>query len=139
MNAWQNSTVTQAPNTDAKITPHSNHIARFSFPRTVGVVPTFLSAMTVTLPDESVDTRGPKRPSTSVMKLVPATDEMFQTPDGRPTARSFVFLGIDPDEYRLLRKRVLEQGHPTINRATRRYAQRTGDKARRAKARRANR
>lgn len=70
------------------------------------------------------------------MRLVPATDEMFRTPDGRPTARGIVLLGMDPVEWKLLHRRVLEQGHPTINRRSRRYSQRTGDKARRAKERR---
>lgn len=68
------------------------------------------------------------------MRLVPATDEMFQTPDGRPCARSFVFQGVSPETFRLLHKWVGEQGHPTINRRTRRDAQRAGDRARRKKA-----
>lgn len=72
------------------------------------------------------------------MRLVPATDEMFQTPDGRPCARSFVFQGIDPELWKLLHRKVLVQGHPTINRSTRRRAQRAGDQARRQKAKKAN-
>lgn len=69
------------------------------------------------------------------MRLVVATPEMFRTADGRQLARSFVFQGISPESYRLLHKAVAEQGHPTINRASRRKGQRVGDAARRRKAR----